>query len=91
MTVSQPETTLTDDERARIKDVVCEALDVDPDEVTPTGSFAEENGADSMSLVALGASLERTFDIEIEDEKADQMSNLESVIAVVGEALAAAR
>jgi acyl carrier protein len=91
MTRSQSEVTLTDDERARIKDVVCEVLDVDPEEVTPTGSFTQDIGADSMSLVALGASLERTFDIEIEDEKVDKMDSLEGVIAVVGEALTASR
>ncbi len=91
MTASQPMTTLSDGERARIKDVVCEVLDVEPGEVTPTGSFTEDNGADSMSLVALGASLERTFDIEIADDKVDRMNNLEDVIAVVGEALTANR
>lgn len=91
MTRSQPEVTLTDDVRARIKDVVCEVLDVDPDEVTPTASFTQEIGADSMSLVALGASLERTFEIEIEDEKVDRMDSLDGVIEVVGEALTVSR
>jgi acyl carrier protein len=91
MTVFGPETTLTEDQRSRVKDVVCDVLDIDPAEITLTGSFTEDNGADSMSLVALGASLERVFDIEIEDEKVDQMKNLEGVIAIVGEALAEGR
>jgi acyl carrier protein len=91
MTAPQSEAILTDEERARIKAVVCEVLDVAPDEVTETGSFTEEHGADSMSLVALGASLERTFDIEIADDKVDEMTSLETVIAVVGEALTVSR
>ena len=89
MTASMPETILADEERARAKDVVCEVLDIEAEEITPTGSFTHEFGADSMSVVALSASLERAFDIEIEDEKVVQMDDLEGVYAVVGEALAA--
>ncbi|TGA92974.1 acyl carrier protein [Streptomyces sp. MZ04] len=88
MTAPLPETTLADEDRARIKDVVCEVLDIEPEDITLTGSFTKDYAADSMALVALGASLERTFDIEIEDMKVDLMDDLENVFAVVGEALA---
>ncbi|MEU1056165.1 acyl carrier protein [Streptomyces sp. NPDC005876] len=88
MTAPLPETALPDEARARVKDVVCEVLEVEPDEITPTGSFTGTYGADSMALVALGATLERTFDIEIDGWKVDQMDDLENVYAVVGEALA---
>ncbi|MGP4045425.1 acyl carrier protein [Streptomyces sp. 2A115] len=91
MTAPVPETALADEERARIKDVVCEVLDIEPEEITPTGSFIEAYGADSMALVALGATLERTFDIEIENWKVDLMDDLENVFVVVGEALTASR
>jgi acyl carrier protein len=91
MTAPLPETTLADEDRARVKEVVCEVLDIEPEDMTPTGSFTEKYGADSMSLVALGASLERTFDIEIEDTRVDLMDALESVFAVVAEALATSR
>lgn len=91
MTAPVPETALGDEERARIKDVVCEVLDIEPEDITLTGSFTEEYGADSMALVALGASLERTFDVEIEDCKVDLMDDLKNVFVVVGEALATSR
>lgn len=91
MTAPLPETTLADEDRARIKDVVCEVLDIETEEITPTGSFTDVYGADSMALVALGASLERAFDVEIDEEKGFLMDDLESVFVVVGEALATSR
>ncbi|MFD9904106.1 acyl carrier protein [Streptomyces sp. NPDC059063] len=91
MTAPLPGSALADEDRARIKDVVLEVLDVEEEHLTPDASFKKDLGADSMGLVALGASLERTFDIEIEDWKVDRLDSLENVFAVVDEALAAHR
>jgi acyl carrier protein len=91
MTAFQSDTLLTDDDRARISEIVCEVLDINPEEIIPDGSFAEENGADSMALIALSASLERAFDVEVEESELDRMRNLNGVLAVLGEAIAATR
>lgn len=88
MTAPLPEITLTDEDRDRVRDVVCDVLDIEPGDLTPNGSFIEHYGADSMSLVALSASLERAFDVEIEDARAILMVDLDNACAVVGEALA---
>jgi acyl carrier protein len=87
MTAPLPETALTDEVQARIKNVVCEVLDIEPEDLTPNGSFTQHYGADSMSIVALGASLERTFDVDIEEEILDRIDDLDSAFEVVGEAL----
>jgi acyl carrier protein len=89
MTSSQSQLALTDDDRNRIKDIVCEILDVEADEVSDTGLFTEEHGADSMSAVAIMSALESTFDVEIDESKLARMVNLDGVIAVVDEAMAA--
>jgi acyl carrier protein len=91
MTAPHSETVLSDEDRARIKQVVCEVLDVQPAEITPAGLFTDEVNADSMSLLAMSASLERVFDVEIEETELDQMTSLNGVFSVVGAAIAAAR
>ncbi|HEV2427679.1 MAG TPA: acyl carrier protein [Acidimicrobiales bacterium] len=56
-----------------------EVLAVDPAQVTPEASFADDLGADSLDLVELVMALEETFNIEVgEDELKD--------ISTVGEA-----
>jgi acyl carrier protein len=64
---------------AKFTDNAVEVLAVDPAQVTPGASFADDLGADSLDLVELVMALEETFNIEVaEDELKD--------IRTVGEA-----
>jgi acyl carrier protein len=57
---------------AKFTDNAVEVLAVDPAQVTPGASFADDLGADSLDLVELVMALEETFDIEVaEDELKD--------------------
>ena len=40
-------TELSGDMRAKVKDIVCDILELEPGEVTETSMFVEEHGADS--------------------------------------------
>ena len=64
----------------RVKKVVVDQLDVNEDEVTPTASFVDDLGADSLDQVELIMAFEEEFDIEIPDEDAEK-------IATVGDAV----
>jgi acyl carrier protein len=64
----------------RVKKVVVEQLEVSEEEVTPTASFVDDLGADSLDVVELVMALEEEFDIEIPDEDAEK-------IATVGDAI----
>jgi len=76
-------------ERAeRIKNIVCEILEIDLEEVTRTSLFKEDHDADSLRAIEILAALERTFAITIEQAELSRMVNLEGVEAVVGEAAA---
>ncbi|MFF5428038.1 MULTISPECIES: acyl carrier protein [unclassified Streptomyces] len=89
MTASDPTVTTPDERRAQIKDLVCDILEIDPAELTPTSLFKEEHGADSLRAIEILAALERTFGITIEQADMSRMVNLEGVEAVVDQALAA--
>ncbi|BAM51036.1 acyl carrier protein [Synechocystis sp. PCC 6803] len=60
----------------KVKKIVVEQLEVDPDKVTPDATFAEDLGADSLDTVELVMALEEEFDIEIPDEVAETIDTV---------------
>jgi len=64
----------------RVKKVVVEQLDVAEDEVTPQASFVDDLGADSLDVVELVMGLEEEFDIEIPDEDAEKITNVQEAV-----------
>ncbi|WP_433273298.1 acyl carrier protein [Actinosynnema sp. CS-041913] len=77
------------DGKAKIKDIVSEILEIDPEEMTDTSLFKEDHDADSLGAIEILSALERTFGVEIDQAELTRMVNLEGVIAVVAEAQAA--
>lgn len=72
--------------RAKIKEIVCEILEIESAEMTDTSLFKEDHGADSLGAIEILSALERTFDVEIDQAELTRMVNLDSVVAVVDEA-----
>lgn len=60
----------------RVKAIVVDHLEVDPEAVTPEASFANDLGADSLDTVELVMALEEEFDTEIPDEAAEQIDTV---------------
>ena len=56
----------------RVKQIIIEQLGVDEAEVTPTASFVDDLGADSLDTVELVMAFEEAFNIEIPDEAAEK-------------------
>jgi acyl carrier protein len=67
----------------KIKQIVAEQLGVDDDEVTPTASFVDDLGADSLDTVELVMAFEEAFDIEIPDEDAEKIRTVQDAIKYV--------
>ena len=57
----------------KVKQIIVEQLGVDESEVTPTASFIDDLGADSLDTVELVMAFEEEFDIEIPDEDAEKI------------------
>ncbi len=69
----------------RVKKVVVEQLDVAAEEVTPTAKFVDDLGADSLDVVELVMGLEEEFDIEIPDEDAEKIQDVQAAITYIEE------
>ena len=55
----------------KLKKVIAEVLNVDPDEITMETTFMDDLGADSLDLYQIVIGIEEEFDIEIPSEKAE--------------------
>ncbi|GAB7045416.1 acyl carrier protein [Catenuloplanes indicus] len=85
MTSANP-TTLDAQQKSTIKEIICDVLEIDADEVTETSLFKEEHDADSLRAIEILAALERELRIEIDQAELSRMVNLEGVYAVVDDA-----
>jgi acyl carrier protein len=67
----------------RIKQLIVERLQVDPDKITYNSSFASDLGADSLDVVELILTLEGEFKISITDEEAAKIHTIGEAITVI--------
>jgi acyl carrier protein len=64
----------------RVKTIIVEQLGVDEGEVTPTASFVDDLGADSLDTVELVMAFEGNFGIEIPDEDAEKIATVKDAV-----------
>ena len=69
-----------------IKEIVCDILEIDPDDVTDTSLFKEDHQADSLRAIEILAALEKRFDVVIDQAELARMVNLAGVYEVVADA-----
>jgi acyl carrier protein len=64
----------------KVKQIISEQLGVEEAEVTPSASFVDDLGADSLDTVELVMALEEQFDIEIPDDAAEKIRTVQDAI-----------
>jgi acyl carrier protein len=69
----------------RVKEIICEQLGVEEDDVTPNAKFIEDLGADSLDTVELVMAFEEEFDLEIPDEDAEKIVTVGDAIGYIKE------
>jgi acyl carrier protein len=67
----------------KVKQIIVEQLGVDEAEVTPTASFVDDLGADSLDTVELVMAFEEGFSIEIPDEDAERIQTVKDAITYI--------
>lgn len=71
----------------RIKKVISDQLSVKLDKIKNDSSFIDDFGADSLDIIELIMSLEEEFDVEISDEMAEKINNVQSSIDCINKLL----
>ena len=71
-------------ELEKLQQIIAEVLNVDASEVMPGTTFTEDLGADSLDIFQIIMGMEEEYDIELENEAAEQ-------IRTVGDAVEAIR
>ena len=69
----------------RVRKIVIEHLDADPEKVTEKASFIDDLGADSLDNVELVMAFEEEFDIEIPDDAAEHIQTVGDAVKFIQE------
>ena len=67
----------------KLKKVIAEVLNVDPEEITLEATFNDDLGADSLDVFQIIMGIEEEFDIEIPAEKAERITTVEEAVEMI--------
>lgn len=71
----------------KLKNIIAEIMNVDPDEITMETTFQDDLGADSLDVFQIIMGIEEEFDIEIPAEKAEKIVTVEEAVELIKNAL----
>lgn len=71
---------MSDSIEAKVKELICQQLEVSEDQVKPGASFVDDLKADSLAVVELVLALEQEYDIEIPDDEAEKIKTVQDAI-----------
>lgn len=71
----------------KMKEVIANVLNVDPNEITMETTFTEDLGADSLDLFQIIMGLEDEFDVQIDPEKTESISTVGEAVELLKTAI----
>ena len=71
----------------KLKKIIAEVLNVDPEEITPDTTFIDDLGADSLDVYQIIMGIEEEFDIEIPTENAEEITTVEQAVELIKNAI----
>lgn len=71
----------------KLKKIIAEVLNVDPNEITMETTFQDDLGADSLDVYQIIMGIEEEFDIEIPAESAEQVTTVEEAVEMIKNAV----
>ena len=67
----------------KLKEILAEQLEANPDIITPQTDIAGELGADSLDVVELAMSVEDEFNVIIPDEEIENLKTVGDVVEFI--------
>ena len=74
-------------ELEKLKKIIADVLNVDPNEITVDSTFMDDLGADSLDIFEIIAAIEEQFDIEIPQEEAEKIVTVGDAVEQIKGAL----
>lgn len=71
----------------KLKQIIADVLNVDPDEVTMETTFMDDLGADSLDVFQIIMGIEEEFDIEVPAELAENIKTVEEAVELIKNAV----
>ena len=71
----------------KLREIIAEVLNVDPDEIEMETTFIDDLGADSLDVFQIIMGIEEEFDIEIPAETAEQITTVEEAVDLINNAI----
>ncbi len=69
----------------KIREIICEQLELEAEKVTMDSNILEDLGADSLDIVDLIMSIEDEFDTEVPDEELEGIKTVGDVVRFIEE------
>ena len=69
----------------KVREILCDQLDLEQDEVTMTSNIVENLGADSLDMVDLVMSIEDEFELEVDDEDVEGIKTVGDIVRYIEE------
>lgn len=75
------------EELTKLKNIIAEVLNVDPEEVRLDTTFTDDLGADSLDVFQIIMGIEEEFDIEVPAEVAENIKTVEEAVELIKNAI----
>ena len=69
----------------KIREIICEFVDIKPEEITLETNIRKDLGLNSLELVNLAVDIEEEFDVEIPDKEAMGLETVADAIKIIEE------
>lgn len=71
----------------KLKKIIADVLNVDPEEITLDTTFMDDLGADSLDVFQIIMGIEEEFDIEVPAEEAENITTVEEAVELINSAI----
>lgn len=72
-----------DEDLRKLKEIIADVLNVDPDEIKPETTFTDDLGADSLDLYQIVMGIEEEFGLTVAPEMAEKVSTVEEALNLI--------
>ncbi|MCR4594967.1 MAG: acyl carrier protein [Clostridiales bacterium] len=69
----------------KIREIICDLLELEPEDVTMDSVLRDDLGADSLDLADMVATLEEEFDLSVADEDIEHILTVADIVKYVEE------